>query len=630
LPAIREPWIKRRGAGYFIRVDSPADIADLSLPSSSLPSSSSALGRFKFSTHSSSGTPREETPDQLKARGNREFLERTYEKAAATYTRALLTLVANGGDDSDGRCRLAAVLLLNRAGAWLRLKRYNFALRDAEAALERSAYFSSPQQTKKAHFRRASALYGLSAYQRALDVLDSLEADDEVSRLADRARARLSEERTGCYDWRNVYVQCTTCDLPDVAEYVGPLDVREVPGRGRGLVATRDVEPGELLLVARPVAVAAGMGGDPAPVDVTVGLNLASGQLDGPAQVELPRVVMREALYRPELARALHYFYAGEGVGGVEHIESRAALDARPESSSSSSEQRRATPAVELDSARIERVCTYNSFTPRSIARGLLLDDDDEDSKRRAQAGGNSESALYLLPSMMNSHCLSNATYVFFGSIFVLRARVRIACGDEVMSSYVNPLEPFPVRKKHLEKYFSSDCECDLCKWDREDGERRVAERVELSKRRAALEEEVERRGRTDDELRELVAEVEELIGRLRTYGGDDESRIMVDLYPAYRLLSRAHLALQGRSQAASAASDLANLAFEAEGKALESLGARIDLPRRPASLDDVPTNDSRRSIWNRHPAVGEQDAIFSCLHLAQLAKTSGNEALSR
>ena len=38
--------------------------------------------------------------------------------------------------------------------------------------------------------------------------------------------------------------------------YLGPLSVQDTPGKGRGLVATRDVEAGELLIVCPPLAYA--------------------------------------------------------------------------------------------------------------------------------------------------------------------------------------------------------------------------------------------------------------------------------------------------------------------------------------------------------------------------------------
>jgi hypothetical protein len=628
-------------------VDSPSDVVVLDAPGS-LGTRGTTLPPLDL-TASSSPVPRrrESSAADLKARGNREFASNTFLDAAATYTLALTTLTyyhePNGdGGDNKGQTMLAAVLLLNRAGAWLKAGRYRRALEDAGAALDTgrtgaAATTFSPRQKQKAGFRRASAFYGLSAYQRALDVLDSLRAasstvveddgDEEIVALAERARARLREERTGTYDWRDVYGQCRRrgghlVDV-DVAEYVGPVEARRVGlSRGRGLVATRDVDPGELLLVSKPVALASAAGHDAGSPGAVVGLNLASGQLDGPAQVELTRVLAREAHCAPELSRAVQSLYAGKGDdGGDDGVELTASRPSSPP-----------VERVDIDAARIERVCTFNSFNPRSIAHALEEEDHEEVTTTQAEPAS-APAALYLLPSMMNSHCLSNATYVFFGTVFVLRARVAIARGEEVMSSYVSPLEPLPVRQRHLDKYFSR-CECALCESDRLDGVRNVGERMELSRRLAALVEEEEEGGRSVD-----IEEVEALIERLRgTYRDttDDEDededdrprRVRAELYPAYRFLAR-------KKSSSSKKPDW-DSAMQQEMWALESLGARLDatlsLRWRSAASDAatppvVPVGD----VFRHPPLVGEQNAILSCLHLAQLAKENGHDdALSR
>jgi hypothetical protein len=60
---------------------------------------------------------------------------------------------------------------------------------------------------------------------------------------------------TGEYDWKSLWQKELKDPRVDAAEYVGPVDISTIEGKGRGLRATRDVEMGELLLVSKPFAV---------------------------------------------------------------------------------------------------------------------------------------------------------------------------------------------------------------------------------------------------------------------------------------------------------------------------------------------------------------------------------------
>ena len=69
---------------------------------------------------------------------------------------------------------------------------------------------------------------------------------------------RIVEQEKGIYNWDGMLKEArsgkTDCDH---ADYVGPIEVRVCEGSkcGRGLFVTRDVEPGELLLVEKAFSV---------------------------------------------------------------------------------------------------------------------------------------------------------------------------------------------------------------------------------------------------------------------------------------------------------------------------------------------------------------------------------------
>lgn len=81
--------------------------------------------------------------------------------------------------------------------------------------------------------------------------------------------------------------------------------------------------------------------------------------------------------------------------------------------------------------------------------------------------------------SMMNHDCIGNAAYTFFGDILVLRARIDIDSGQEITAPYTDPMQAYEDRQLHLSVYFS-ECQCQLCRMDRADGQDRRRRRCEL------------------------------------------------------------------------------------------------------------------------------------------------------
>lgn len=138
---------------------------------------------------------------------------------------------------------------LNRALANLRLQRPSTAFEDAI----RSAEPNNSARTEKSLFREASALYELTKYDQSLDRLRALKAaypsSSATEPMIDRVLARLKEQQTGQYDFSRMHKQAkTTPPLIDCATYSIPVEIRDSPGKGRGLFTTRKVLAGDLLI----------------------------------------------------------------------------------------------------------------------------------------------------------------------------------------------------------------------------------------------------------------------------------------------------------------------------------------------------------------------------------------------
>lgn len=231
LLVIREPWMKSPAVGFghsMIRVDSPSDVI---LLSGDEPLARSAV----WSTPVPRPPHAEATASALKAIGTAYFKKRLFIPAARTWSLGIQ------------REPKSAELRLNRAQAYIFLEWYHAALNDALYVLDLE---SSSALATKALYRAARAEYGLSRYHEALYRFQTIGQDD-AREWETKCRLRIRETEDGDYRWIDMFRegQALVPQL-DVAPYTGPIQVELVAGRGggRGVIASRDVQTGELLV----------------------------------------------------------------------------------------------------------------------------------------------------------------------------------------------------------------------------------------------------------------------------------------------------------------------------------------------------------------------------------------------
>ena len=146
---------------------------------------------------------------------------------------------------------------MNRAQAHLQAENYASCHRDASIVL---AYLAQgvtgpPSAEKKALYRRASALHKLRRFERAVEEYKrvfQMDLEQDGALLGHAAvEIALEESRTGVYDWDRLDPD-EIADVADltIGDFFGPVKVVDMPQRqgGRGVVATRDIQAGELLL----------------------------------------------------------------------------------------------------------------------------------------------------------------------------------------------------------------------------------------------------------------------------------------------------------------------------------------------------------------------------------------------
>ena len=235
--AIREPTFKAptQGDNPLVRVDSPTDITFVA-------HNSPLLHDITWKT--GEAVPRAPSmPDTLETwqqRGNEHFKASQWFLAALAYSYALALDPA------------AVAARLNRAEAYLKLSYYCGAQYDAQRILAMPSV--PPAHRAKAIFRQGKTQYGRKQYADAERSFVQWQQDHVGDTAADpwieKCEERQQELQTGQYNWLELYRTAQSKIRLDVADYVGPVEVSRMADRGggRGVITTRDVQAGELLV----------------------------------------------------------------------------------------------------------------------------------------------------------------------------------------------------------------------------------------------------------------------------------------------------------------------------------------------------------------------------------------------
>jgi hypothetical protein len=234
--AIREPYptatFERDSA--CISIDSPSDFVFLE-PSDSIVSGIAwETGNHPFPQMTRTGS-------EWKEFGNQHFKSKQFFAAVIAYTFGLRQSPS------------FVDLRLNRALAYLRLGNFTAALGDAKDALQYPALDKNSKL--KALYRAAQSSYGRGDYASAIEYYSSCLAEDtntvDAKLWIKKCGQRIKEKQTGQYDWADISEQeMSKAPRIDVSEYQGPIQVVSMKNRGggRGVIATRDIKMGEVLV----------------------------------------------------------------------------------------------------------------------------------------------------------------------------------------------------------------------------------------------------------------------------------------------------------------------------------------------------------------------------------------------
>ncbi|GAA5893989.1 hypothetical protein JCM6882_007952 [Rhodosporidiobolus microsporus] len=453
------------------------------------------------------------------------------------------------------------VLHLNRAQAHLLLDKFGSALRDAEAVLSLlSTGVAAPSDAElKATLRRARALEGMRLLPAALQGYGAALKLDPKNKDVKAGKARveemLRETKTGEFDWFRVEKEASVASkkkaferINSVGDYVGPVQVVELPNRGggRGIVATRDVAVGELLLVEKAFAVGEAPPDMPAEPYSSYGFPTLSTE----EHRDLVANIAQRMLDDPTTVPVIHSLHGGSDF-----------LPSFPTSLTSlANRSLYASEKALIDSARIREIVLSNAFS-------LSLATHEQDSVN--------PSGLFPNASLFNHACSSNAYWSNIADIIVIRAIAPIRAGEEVFISYVAANEPREERLAYLQHHFGdARCDCQLCRIDEADGPANLQRRNDLLVETRIVRHGFDSRAIKKDKLVALVAQLE------NTYPSTHDVHLRPEMIRPYRSLAK----LCGRDS--SSASCEAN---EYDLKALRSTGAVLNVDEQDVNVVRAP-----------------------------------------
>ncbi|SCV57511.1 related to TPR domain protein [Fusarium fujikuroi] len=420
---LKEPFFKCATDGtYSLRVDHPSDMIRLDGADDRIPS------HWRPSTVISG-----ENSTDLRKQGNDAVQAKKWAEALRLYSSAI-----RAGQNLEDR----QLAFLNRSLVNLNMDRPKQALLDAEKAT------NPAMPSEKSLFRKARALYELGDYQQSLEMLEKLTQSFPENKAASsekgRLHERLNEQRTGEYKFKQMYKQAEKAPpFIDCATFSAPVEIRESPGRGKGLFTTKAVSAGELLLCEK--AFSYSFAGDEQSTKQTKMLmNLATKRIVVGGQARLLSLIVQKLYHNSSLSAEF---------GDLHHADYQKATVLETDG----------TPVV--DSFLVEKINSLNCFgAPRTSRESYLKATSSSRDMTDGEGFKYTTSGIWLLASRINHSCVGNCRRSFIGDMQIVRATRDLPAGTELFFCYRLPVpfESYQETQKGL-NHWGFTCGCGLC-----------------------------------------------------------------------------------------------------------------------------------------------------------------------
>ncbi|KAJ4820271.1 SET domain protein [Rhynchospora pubera] len=339
-------------------------------------------------------------------------------------------------DDSSANRKTLVSALSNRADGWSRLGNPVAALKDCDLAL------SIDPAHVKTLISKGKVLMELGQYASALECLRTVKylgnggTNETIRGLLEKCQNLEAISRTGMVDLSGWVLSQFAGKVPELADYVGPVEVRTSGHMGRGLFLTKNVDAGSILMITKAVA---------------TGRGILSKQSDEQGQMVMWKNFVDKILSTVEKCqKTLDLILKLSNGESYTDLEIPDMSSFKPDLGLCTSGKARTV----VDVGHVLKVLDVNTLTEESVSAkvlGLNL--------------GCRTVGLWILPSFVNHSCSPNARRVHVGDWLILHASRDIKAGEEVTFAYVDVLRPLKDRQESL-KTWGFECKCARCKFE--------------------------------------------------------------------------------------------------------------------------------------------------------------------
>ena len=385
----------------------------------------------------------DETLQRLRSRATQLLLKEDWREYIAVCSR----IVDGASDDRSVLCSALA----HRADARARLGDADAALADCNAALAADPVHPGALLSKGT-ILRGLGRYALAAgcFRAAALAAGGGCGADEARELFEQCRRLEAQARSGAVDLSEWVLAGFAGKCPDLAEYVGPVEVRRSARGGRGVFAVKNVEAGATLMMAKAVAIGRGVLQDTTDGDekMVVWKDFVDKVLDAAEKC-------------PRTAALIHTLSTGEERQDDLVVPEMALFRQELEGLSltdGTNMVMQGTREVLVDVDRILKVLDVNCLTEDAPAADVLGNN----------GVVNCGVGLWILPSFINHSCHPNARRTHVGDHAIVHASRDIKAGEEITFPYFDVLVPVSKRRE-ASRAWGFECSCDRCRFESED-----------------------------------------------------------------------------------------------------------------------------------------------------------------
>ncbi|GFR45938.1 hypothetical protein Agub_g7402, partial [Astrephomene gubernaculifera] len=220
-------------------------------------------------------------------------------------------------------------------------------------------------------------------------------------------------------------------------DILGPTVLKDIPGKGRGLVSSRPLSPGDLVMAVRPLAVLHG------PQD----------SMPSPDAL-VDHITSNWSQLPPAVRTAISQMYGASSA------------PATPPATSASSGV--------VDGVDVRSVVSYNAYgdeyedLPAADLRSESTGASSVSGSEAGEATALARSHVGVWPHFtnLNHSCVPNCVHYVVGSTMVVRAVQAIPEGSELLVSYLgrDDFAPRQVRQAVLQSRYGFRCDCPRCR----------------------------------------------------------------------------------------------------------------------------------------------------------------------